>query len=321
MVQIDGPVSTPAWGTIKGRLRIPGALKAEAVEVFDKRGEPSVLLLAFLYLVALDAPGAALAQAGSKTESKPEESIVWSETEPLIITEPGAPPSEAPRAPPSEAPRLDLSELEQAQLNVESSRLWLVVTSGAFALGWVMTFAGFARCETVNDELICPQASDRTAAAGVLSLSFGSVGVFVSSIMLGVRNAKKKALVHEAAQRLRGPEREVFRIHQFEDARDRSLRARNGLIGSSAAFAVGWIFVGVAIPRCARNDGGLSCTSAGSVHMTIGLGCTASGAAGMLISGILLGVRNAKARDIKTTLPWRRNARLRWDPRSGAFVF
>jgi hypothetical protein len=281
--------------------------------MFDRRGEPTVLLLGFLSLVALNAPGAAFGQPGSQTESKPEESIVWSEIEPPIITE--------PRALPSEAPRLDLSELQQAQLNVETSRLWLALTSGAFGLGWVMTFAGFARCETVNDELICPKASDRTATAGVLFLSFGSIGVVVSSIMLGVRNGKKRALMHRTVQGLRGPEREVFRIHHFEDAQDRSLRARNGLIGSSAAFAVGWIFTGVAIPRCARSNGSLSCTNAGAVHMTIGLASTSAGAAGMLISGILLGVRNAKKRDLKTKLPWHRNARLRWDPRSSAFVF
>jgi hypothetical protein len=245
--------------------------------MFDRRGEPTVLLLGFLSLVALNAPGAAFGQPGSQTESKPEESIVWSEIEPPIITE--------PRALPSEAPRLDLSELQQAQLNVETSRLWLALTSGAFGLGWVMTFAGFARCETVNDELICPKASDRTATAGVLFLSFGSIGVVVSSIMLGVRNGKKRALVHRTVQ------------------------------------ALGWIFTGVAIPRCARSNGSLSCTNAGAVHMTIGLASTSAGAAGMLISGILLGVRNAKKRDLKTKLPWHRNARLRWDPRSSAFVF
>lgn len=295
-------------------------MKSEAVEVevFNTRGVLTVFLLAVLFLVALNHPGTAFGQQGSQTESKPEGPIVWSESEPLIITEPSAPPSEAPGL---GVPELDLSELQQAQLNVESSRLWLVVTSGAFALGWVMTFAGFARCETVNDELICPQASDRTATAGVLFLSFGSVGVLVSSIMLGVRNGKKKALVHRTAQRLRGPEREVFRIHQFEDAQDRSLRARNGLIGSAAAFALGWVFVGVAIPRCAQTNGGLSCTNAGSVHMTIGLGLTSAGATGLLVSGILLGVRNAKKRDLERALRWRRGARLRWDPRSGAFVF
>ena len=297
--------------------------EAEAVGVFDTRGVPNVLLLAFLSLVAVNPPGTAFGQQGSQTESKPEESIVWPKTEPPIITEPSAPPSEAPGLglPELDLPELDLSELQQAQLDVESSRLWLVLTSGALALGWVMTFAGFARCETVNDELFCPQASDRTATAGVLFLSFGSVGVFVSGIMLGVRNGKKKALVHRTAQLLSGPERQAFRIHQFEDAQDRSLKARNGLIGSAAAFALGWIFVGVAIPRCAKTNGALSCTNAGSVHMTIGLGFTSAGAAGTLISGILLGVRNAKKRDLERGLPWRRSARFRWDPQSGAFVF
>ena len=286
--------------------------------MFDTRGVLNVLLLAFLSLVSLNPPGTAFGQQGAQPESKPEESIVWPKSEPPIITEPRVPPSEAPGL---EVPELDLSELQQAQLDVESSRFWLVLTSGSFALGWVMTFAGFARCETVNDELICPQASDRTATAGVLFLSFGSVGVLVSSIMLGVRNGKKKSVAHRTAQRLSGPQREVFRIHHFEDAQDRSLSARNGLIGSAAAFALGWIFVGVAIPRCANTHSGLSCTNAGSVHMTIGLGFTSAGAAGMLISGILLGARNAKKRDLERALPWRRSARFRWDPRSGAFVF
>jgi ABC-type cobalt transport system substrate-binding protein len=278
------------------------------------RGLP-IAVVAFAIFVHADGT---LAQASEIEASAPTEGVAPSEAEPPIITEPRVMPPETLEL---NIPAADLSALRQAQLDVESSRLWLVLTSGAFALGWVMTFAGFAKCETVNDEIVCPQASDRTATAGVLFLSFGSVGALVSSIMLGVRNGKKRELERRTLQRLAAPYRAAFHTYQLEDAQDRRLRARNGLIGSAAAFAVGWIFVGVAIPRCGQTNTGLTCTDAGFVHMTIGLGFTSAGAAGMLISGILLGVRNAKKRDLERSSPWRQGARLRWDPQSGAFVF
>ena len=285
---------------------------------FLGRGVIAGLPIAVVAFAIFGHADAALAQAPEIEASAPTEGVAPSEAEPPIITEPRVMPPETLEL---NIPAADLSALRQAQLDVESSRLWLVLTSGAFALGWVMTFAGFAKCETVNDEIVCPQASDRTATAGVLFLSFGSVGALVSSIMLGVRNGKKRELERRTLQRLAAPYRAAFHTYQLEDAQDRRLRARNGLIGSAAAFAVGWIFVGVAIPRCGQTNTGLTCTDAGFVHMTIGLGFTSAGAAGMLISGILLGVRNTKKRDVERSSPWRQGARLSWDPGSGAFVF
>jgi hypothetical protein len=237
------------------------------------------------------------------------------ETEPFLVTQP---PDVVPAA-----LNLDLSDLEWAQNRVGTSRLWLLVTSGSFALGWVMVFAGSSQCETINGVFVCPQAADKTTTAGALFLAFGSIGVLTSSIMLGVRNGKKRELERLTAQYLGVPIEWTGPFYEYAlaDARDRSLRARNALIGSAASFALGWVFLPFAFPRCERLSSGIECTTAGYVHMTLGLGFAAAGSAGMIVSGILLGVRNANRRWLHRAGQRREGARLRWDPQSGAFVF
>ncbi len=87
-------------------------------------------------------------------------------------------------------------------------------------------------------------------------------------------------------------------------------------------FSVGWIFLGIAIPRCqSTTDGLLDCTNPGYSHLVVGLTFTFSGAVGMLVSGALLGARKKNERVLQSSIARRQNARFRWDFKRGAFVF
>lgn len=115
----------------------------------------------------------------------------------------------------------------------------------------------------------------------------------------------------------------------LEEARDRSRRTRNALIGTSAGFLVGSIIAGVGLSQCqevpkeqANTYDTLLCNNAGKVMLPLGGTIAGLSFVGMLTSGIMLGVSNKRKREIQRDI--RRSQygrRLQWDIPSGALVF
>jgi hypothetical protein len=119
----------------------------------------------------------------------------------------------------------------------------------------------------------------------------------------------------------------VYFDYDLKEAEQRSRRTRNALIATSAAFGVGIILIGAGASQCEVEQNfdqpdEWVCNDAGDV--LVGLGGAFAGAAsiGMITSGIMLGVRNKRKREIERDM--RRHyygSRLRWDIPSGRLVF
>jgi hypothetical protein len=124
-----------------------------------------------------------------------------------------------------------------------------------------------------------------------------------------------------------GVSRQVYFDYDLAEAKERSKRVRNALIGTSAVFGVGLILGSVGWSQCEviqrfnRSDE-LLCNRAGDVLVPLGGTFLAFGAIGMITTGIMLGVRNKQKRDIERQM--RRHyygTRFHWDPEAGRFVF
>jgi hypothetical protein len=259
----------------------------------------------------------AVAQALPEVETTPAEDAASSIPDPGFVTEP--PGFTVP------ALEFDNSELELAGARVVRARNWFLLSGAAFAFGWILLGAGISGCETINDVEVCSRAADNTGEVGAAFVVFSGVPLLVTSIMFGVRSGQKKQLQLRTLQRLTNsgvsPPPASFDVYRLTDAKSRSRAARNGLFANTALFGFGWIFLGPAIPRCEARSGELVCTSPGYAYMTIGLTLTGAGTIGMIVSGILLGVRKRNERSLKRQTSRRPGARLHWDPYSGSFVF
>ena len=115
----------------------------------------------------------------------------------------------------------------------------------------------------------------------------------------------------------------------LEEAKDRSRRTRNALIGTSAGFAVGAILAGVGLSQCqevpkerANTYDSLLCNNAGKVMLPLGGTIAGLSFVGMLTSGIMLGIANKRKREIQRDIRrTQQSRRLQWDIPSGALVF
>lgn len=147
-----------------------------------------------------------------------------------------------------------------------------------------------------------------------------------TSIMYGVRSGQQKELELQTLRRLiqggRYPPSAFLDEYRLSDAQERVRSTRNGLIASTAMFAVGRIFLGAAIPRSeAVPNYLLECTGPRYAHLVVGLTISGSGAIGMVVSGILLGVRKRNERLLGQSIQRHGDKSFRWDPQSGSFVF
>lgn len=229
---------------------------------------------------------------------------------------------------PPESLEFDSSALDRAKSAVLWNRNWFLASAGAQALGWIFLGAAFSQCDTINGVEVCPGAADRLGVAGAAIVVLSGVPLLVTGIIYGMRSRQKKALELQTLRRLtqdgRYPPPPSFDEYRLTDAQDRIRSTRNGLIASTAMFGVGWIFLGLAIPRCQTgvNDVDLiTCTNPGYAHFVVGLTIAGSGSIGMVVSGILLGVRKRNKRVLERSVQRRGDKGFRWDPQSGSFVF
>jgi len=104
-------------------------------------------------------------------------------------------------------------------------------------------------------------------------------------------------------------------------------RARKGLIGTAVATGVGVALVAPALAKeCVRivaplpiND--LRCSRAGRALLGTGYPLLIGGAAGLIITAIMLGVREGKIRSLDQQIAYGESRAVRWDPARLAFVF
>jgi hypothetical protein len=270
--------------------------------------------------------GAMLVARGGAAQEEPAiQSRTPGEIDPssVMIT---APPDSA--LPIRTVPKLqfDSEPLDEARAAVLWNRNWFLASGAVQAFGWILLGAAYSQCETFYGSEVCPRRADNAGTAGAAIVVLSGVPLLVTSITYGVRSRQKKELerltLRDLSEGGSQPPPRAFDEWRLDDAEQRVRAARNGLIASASMFSFGWIFLGVAIPRCqSTTDGLLSCTNAGYAHLAVGLTFTLSGGIGMLVSGALLGARKKNERVLRSAIQRRQGARLRWDPERGAFVF
>jgi len=167
-----------------------------------------------------------------------------------------------------------------------------------------------------------------------------SLSVVLAALLVCVASFEGKALAQEARPSVQAqppppstalpPSYTMYRPYDerdLEDAKQQSRAVRNGLIGTSAAFALGAIIGGIGISQCStstRVDGTEEtvCNNAGDVLVPLGGTIAGLSAIGVLTTGIMLGVRNKHKRDIEREIRRRYSERrLHWDEKSGSLVF
>ncbi|MEM9728822.1 MAG: hypothetical protein AAF997_09570, partial [Myxococcota bacterium] len=122
---------------------------------------------------------------------------------------------------------------------------------------------------------------------------------------------------------------EEFKVQELER---KARRSRNALIGTGAAAAFGLIIaIPVAATQCdtvTRSDGkeDYECSSAGDALLGVASPFIVGGLTGVVITGIMLGVRKGKLRRLNDGIRYDRNGyagarAFRWDETRGKFVF
>lgn len=274
----------------------------------------SALLIAWSPIVG----GRAIAQAPPEVKAMtPEEDGPTSTSESTIVVEPPE-----PTLPPLE---FDRSELDLARGDALFTRNLFLISGGATAFGWILLGAAISQCEWINDVEVCPRRADNAGVAGALIVTVSSVSLLVTGIMYGVRSRQRKQLELKTLQRLsrggKSPPPLSFDEYRLTDVQAQVRATRIALLATTAVFSVSWIFLGAAIPRCEAGTNELDCTGSGYANLVIGLTFGSTGTIGMIVSGILLGVRKGNKRTLERSIHKRRGGRFRWDPQSGSFVF
>jgi hypothetical protein len=119
----------------------------------------------------------------------------------------------------------------------------------------------------------------------------------------------------------------AYDMYRRDQLRDSLPRTRNALIGTSAAFGVG---LALLIPvwagnHCVTYDFGdtnnYECDTTGKILTGIGAPLAWGGALGMIVSGIMLGVRKGKIRRLDQKIMLTSDRKLKWDPSTSQMVF
>jgi hypothetical protein len=121
----------------------------------------------------------------------------------------------------------------------------------------------------------------------------------------------------------------------YDEFRQRELqkssrRSRNALIGLSATAVVGAAlgFPGsirqcyvVVVNYSTGPNEEVRCTPAGKALVGIGWPLFSIGVTGVLITGIMFGVRKGKLRRLEDRIAYEKSRAFRWDPHTSRFVF
>lgn len=237
----------------------------------------------------------------------------------------GLPVVTEPSEPLLVSPPFDPSEPEYTRRSVLRMRNWFLASASLFGVGWVLLGTGIGQCQEFGSVDECSGRGDRLSRAGMTIVFTGSLALISTLPWYGVRIKQERELERLTLDYVtyggRIPTPTSYDQYQLADARDRSRRARNALIGSAATLGLGAMFLGFAIPRCEMSEGRLLCTDPGYFHFATGMTLAGSGAIGAIVSGALLGVRNRKKNSLERSASQRRGVGLRWDPVLGALVF
>lgn len=115
--------------------------------------------------------------------------------------------------------------------------------------------------------------------------------------------------------------------YRRDELEKKARRSRNVLIGTTAATVVGLpLWIAGSRSHCFKYIDGsgseqVSCDTAGKAMRGIGIPLLFGGTTGMVISGIMLGVRKGKLRDLGDRVERSKSRALRWDLASSQFVF
>ncbi|MEM8609698.1 MAG: hypothetical protein AAGF12_41195 [Myxococcota bacterium] len=114
--------------------------------------------------------------------------------------------------------------------------------------------------------------------------------------------------------------------YRLQEMRRRARVSRNALIGTSTALAVGVILFIPGVGQCDRIERvdrmtEVNCSTAGALLLGFGVPLLFGGGVGAIATGIMLGVRKRRVRDLKTRVNDPSARRVRWDPATARFVF
>lgn len=102
-------------------------------------------------------------------------------------------------------------------------------------------------------------------------------------------------------------------------------RSRIALIVSGGTTALGTIFIGAGLSQCRtfafNGSDDLLCNNTGDALLATGSTLFFVGAIGLVVNGIMLGVRKGKRRRLNRSIKQLSTGQVQWDPQRGAFVF
>lgn len=137
---------------------------------------------------------------------------------------------------------------------------------------------------------------------------------------------------HDAASEAKATSTQAPRRISYDEYRRDELeflskRSRIALFSTSAAAAVGIALVTPAlVNECVRVASSSSfddvrCSATGKTLLGVGVPFLAAGVLGIIISGIMFGVRKGKIRNLEHRIAYEKAGAIRWDPARTAFVF
>lgn len=119
----------------------------------------------------------------------------------------------------------------------------------------------------------------------------------------------------------------TWQEYELSELKNSARRSRNALIGLTASAAVGaaFLFPGL-VRQCVlitdiNNQDELRCSRSGKALVGVGYPLFIGGTIGMLVSGIMLGVRNGKIRRLERRIASEKAGAFRWDAARASFVF
>jgi hypothetical protein len=154
--------------------------------------------------------------------------------------------------------------------------------------------------------------------------------VLIAEVLAGTANAQEPVVTQTPELQISYAQPQAnltWQEYELQGLELSARRSRNALIGLSASTVVGaaLLFPGLAgqcfVITNINNQEELRCTRAGKALVGTGWPLFIGGALGVLISGIMFGVRQGKIRRLKRRIAFEKSKALRWDPARASFVF